>query len=258
MALPAANALGRALADPAILRSAIQCMRGRNALAGLTFKPETMRQQDQVPTRRQRNGGRKGRGGGPPPPRGTRNPQPKSGMEMIGLRPQAPGRTIGGSATFRIQLGQIYATINSDASGKVSKTIALDTDTFSKCAAFAGLYDQVRLRSFSFTWKPMLGYTATGQVVAYFDYRGVDNAATTLAAASMMQDAVTRRVADDLHIAWRKQSNVDDEFVTSATGTNFNSKMGHKLVIVVEGAAESEVLAQAVITGVLEYTGLHD
>lgn len=179
-------------------------------------------------------------------------------METIGLRPQPPGRTIGGSATFRVQLGQIHSTVESDASGKVSTAIALTTDTFSKCAAFAGLYDQVRLRSFTFTWKPMLGYTATGQVVAYFDYKGTDSNVTTLAAASMMQDAVTRRVTDELRISWRKQSNVDDEFVSSAAGVNFNSKMLHKLVVVVEGAATSEVLAQAVITGVLEFTGLHD
>lgn len=258
MALPAAAIVGRALANPSVLREAIKWMRGQNSLSGRTFKPEAATQQAQAPKHRKGAGGRKGRGGGPPPPAGSRGTLPKSGRDMIGLRPQAPGRTIGGSATFRIQLGQIYATISSDANGKVSRAIALDTDTFSKCAAFAGLYDQVRLRSFDFTWKPMLGYTATGQIVAYYDYRGADLPATTLAAASMMQDAVTRRVADELHISWRKQSNVDDEFVSSATGTNFNSKMLHKLVIVVEGAAQSEVLAQAVITGVLEFTGLHD
>lgn len=258
MSLPAIAALGRALTTALRFMAASSQMRGHNRLVAQALSLPPVAARAPAEGRGKRNGGKRGRGGGQSPSRGNRNSPPRSGIGTIGLRPQAPGRTIGGSATFRVQLGQIHGTITSSTTGKVSMNINLSTNTFSKCAAFATLYDQVRLRSFSFTWKPMLGYTATGQVVAYFDYKGTDGNVATLAAASMMQDAVTRRVTDELRISWKKQSNVDDEFVSSAAGTFFNSKMPHKLVIVVEGAAVSEVLAQAVVTGVLEFTGLHD
>lgn len=223
----------------------------KNFLKNLTSSKRPARKKVKKMPKKKKNAGKwKGK----QPARPSRPPR-QGPSTMLGSKTGA-GLTEGGSRTLIVRLNQIKTTISADGSGNYgAKVFTLNTDLFTKCASFAALYDQVRLRSLSVRLLPMLSMTAKGIAMAYFDYRSADSAVTTLADASLMQDVKVAPVRSQLVIKWKKQSNVDDEYITSAASTAFNSKTGHALCIVVSGADNGALLYQVEITGVLEFTG---
>lgn len=172
----------------------------------------------------------------------------------LGVTWGAMRRTPGGSQIQTISLGQILTGLSSGGT-TVSYKAIITNALFTKFATLLNLWDQVRMKALRVTLYPMQGVTAKGQTIAYFDYRSADATAADLANASMMQDAVAGRCGEPLTICWKKQSNVDDEFITTVQTANFNSKTGAAFHVVTEGADVDTLLYQCYILGVFEYTG---
>jgi len=175
----------------------------------------------------------------------------------LGAREVGGGRTQGGAVTKRWEFSQILVAITTTSGGTAVSHVALANTIFTRLAQLAAMYDRCRLISLRFHFAPMQGSQQPGQIIAYFDYRGTDADASTLAAASLFQGAQPGTVNAPLSIAWAKQDAIDEQFITTAQSppVNFhNDALGHKLCWVIEGAGSAVTVYQLYAVGVVDFT----
>lgn len=177
------------------------------------------------------------------------------GAMRLGASEVGTGRLPSGSKTVIWEFSQINTTISSDGTGKSSAKIVLTNALFTRMTQLLAMYDRCRLKSLRAILWPVQGSATAGQTIAYVDYRGSDAAATTLAAASLMQGAKVCSVWQPLTLEWKPQDAIDTQFIDTAQTVNFhNDGKGHAICVVVEGAPTATLLYQVYLVGRVEYT----
>jgi len=152
---------------------------------------------------------------------------PSGGMRISGPRalPRSRGRadmrSLKGDAIV-IHLHQTAYTLATNNAGVVNVTnLPLNTSMLALISKFATLYRQARMRGCSLTYTPICGDTTPGVLLIWADYSvDVDPATNTETftqatdnSGAAITGAFVRR-----QIPWKRQDNVDDEFITIADG----------------------------------------
>lgn len=159
---------------------------------------------------------------------------------------------------LRVRFSEMQTAITADASGNSSTTYNIGPQMFAKSINMADVFDMCRLIWFRVKMMPFQSLGDPGLYVCYMDYRG-DNAATTIATASVMQGAITTRIWDTSMIEWRRQDARDDVWVDT-DDNHFRSQTAgeyHTFCVVSDTSfgSGSELLAP-IFEAEFEYTGM--
>lgn len=165
------------------------------------------------------------------------------------------GRTPQGSTTFPMKFEVMYGTpVTASPAGVVQVAIPIIGSLWSQLAIEAPRFRKVRLREFAVEYYPKVGMNSNGSSSQYFNYSGDATVPASQAAASKIEGVVPGLVPYKQHFfRWRKQDNIDDEFVASTAAVVFNPQ-GHTFKLVGDGFAASQVLGDLYLFCVVEFT----
>jgi len=170
--------------------------------------------------------------------------------------PLSCGRTPQGSVTYPMKFEVMWATspVTSDGTGAVALSIQIIGSLWSQFGIEAARFRKVRLREFAVEYVPKVGMNVNGSMSQYFNYSGTAAVPVNQAAASKVEGVVPGLVPYKQHFfRWRKQDNVDDEFVISTAGAVFNA-VGHYFKLVGDGFASTQVLGDLYLMCIVEFT----
>lgn len=170
--------------------------------------------------------------------------------------PLALGRTPQGSVTYPMKFEKMWASspLTCDGTGVLQTSFQIIGSLWTQFGIEAARFRKVRLREFAAEYIPKVGMNANGTFSQYFNYSGVSAVPANQATASMVEGVIPGLVPYKQHFfRWRKQDNIDDEFIISTAGAVFNP-VGHYFKLVGDGFAASQIIGDLYVMCIVEFT----